>query len=178
MENFDVKDFKTLPDDDNIRFKEIIKKRLYQNKDIIHAIHSHDLDEAAPDEYVGVHILPFMIVPEVQDVPRTYICYTSNYDELARNNEFIKYAEAQFIVFTDVRDAYDKEAGIARHDLIAALIRREFNFSNVMGLQMECISDTETTTDTHYALRKIIFQIKTPNNVLRDARVINKQVRR
>lgn len=174
----DLKDLKTLPDDDNIRFKEIIKKRLYQNKDIIHALHSYELDENAPDEYVGKVILPYLIVPEVQDIPRTYLCYTSNYDELARYNEFIKYAEAQFMIMSDVRDAYDPETGIARHDLLAALLRREFNYSNTLGLQMECVSDTETVTDMNYVLRKIIFQIKTPNNVLRDTRVINKQVRR
>lgn len=174
----DLRDLKRIPDDDNIRFKEIIKKRLYQNPDIIHAIHSHDLNEEAPDEYVGTHIIPSLIVPQTQEVPRTYICYTSNYDEISRYNDVIKYAEAQFVVFCDQRDLIDEDTGIARHDLIAALIRREFNYSNYLGLQMECISDSETTTDTSYAMRKIIFQIKTPNNVLRDGRVINKQVRK
>lgn len=174
----DLRDLKTLPDDDNVRFKEIIKRRLYQNSDIIHALHAVELDEEAPDEYVGKVILPYLIVPQTQDIPRSYLCYNTNYDEVSRYNEIIKYAEVKFVVFCDYRDSIDPETGIARHDLLGALIRREFNFTNALGLQMECVQDTETTTDTSYAMRTLIFQLETTNNILKDGRVINKQVRR
>lgn len=135
----DLKDLKTLPDDDNVRFKEIIKRRLYQNPDIIHALHAVELDEEAPDEYVGKVILPYLIVPQTQDIPRSYLCYNTNYDEVSRYNEIIKYAEVKFVVFCDYRDSIDPETGIARHDLLGALIRREFNFTNALGQQMECV---------------------------------------
>lgn len=172
----ELQEYKTLPDDDNIRFKEIIKKKLYQNPDIIHVLHNVELDEQAPDEYVGVSIIPYLIVPKTQDIPRTYLCYTSSYDELQRNNSLIKNAEIKFVVLCDYRDSIDKETGIARHDLLGALIKREFNHTNYLGQQMVCISDTESTTDTDYAMRTLIFQLETTNNILKDAKVINNRV--
>ena len=43
---------------------------------------------------------------------------------------------------------------------------------------MRCISDTEATTDTNYAMRTLIFQLETTNNILRDGKVMNNQVRK
>lgn len=172
----ELRELKTLPDDDNIRFKEIIKKKLYQNPDIIHAIHNVELDEQVPDEYVGVSILPYLIVPRTQDIPRTYVCYTSNYDEVQRYNQLIKDAEVKFVILSDYRDSIDKETGIARHDLLGALIKREFNHTNYLGQQMVCISDTESTTDTDYAMRTLIFNLETTNNILKDSMVVNNRV--
>lgn len=174
----DLNRFKDLPDDDNIRFKEIVKKRLCRNPEIIHAIHNIELSEEAPDEYIGVSILPYLILPQVQDIPRTYLCFTCGYDELSRDNEIIKYAEIKFVTLCDYRDSIDKETGIARHDLLGALIKNEFNFQNFLGQRMRCISDTEATTDTNYAMRTLIFRLETTNNILRDGKVMNNQVRK
>jgi hypothetical protein len=90
----------------------------------------------------------------------------------------IKYEEVRFNIFTDYRDSIDKETGFARHDLLAALIKEEFNHTNMLGQQMVCFSNKESTTDTDYAMRTLIFELKTPNNIVKDAKVVNNRVQR
>ena len=164
--------------EDNIRYKEIIKSRLYKNPYIIHCIHSPNLSEDAPDGYIGTHIKPALIVPETQTNPMSYICFKVDFDERVSDNKFIKIGLVSFTVLVDHRDLIDTETGIARHDLLAALVRREFNHTNIFGNQLVCVSDKEATTDTSFALRTLVFELRSPNDVLRNGRVSNNEVRR
>jgi len=54
-----LRDYKTKMDDDNIRFKEIIKKTLIEDPLIIYLLNNKELEEsdADPSEYIGVNIL-------------------------------------------------------------------------------------------------------------------------
>lgn len=59
-------DLKNVPDADNIKYKEIIKKSLINNDLIIYLLNNKDLEsiEADPSDYLGVNILPaYMIHP-------------------------------------------------------------------------------------------------------------------
>jgi len=58
--------YKTVMDDDNVRFKEIIKKSLIDDPLIIYLLNNKELEnvEADPSDYLGVNILPaFLIHP-------------------------------------------------------------------------------------------------------------------
>lgn len=53
----------------------------------------------------------------------------------------------------------DKLTGLPRHDLIASIIREQFNWSSIFGLQTKLISSKESMTDNNYVVRTLVFQI-------------------
>ena len=62
----ELRQYKTVLDDDNIRFKEIIKKNLIEDPLIIYLLNNKELEEsdADPSDYLGINILPaFLIHP-------------------------------------------------------------------------------------------------------------------
>lgn len=63
-----LRSLKTLTDSDNIRFKEIIKKKLIDNPMIIYLLNNKELEdsEADPSDYLGVNILPFYLIHPTQ----------------------------------------------------------------------------------------------------------------
>jgi hypothetical protein len=63
-----LRSLKTLTDSDNIRFKEIIKKKLINNPMIIYLLNNTELEdsEADPSDYLGVNILPFYLIHPTQ----------------------------------------------------------------------------------------------------------------
>lgn len=163
----EIRNLKTVADNDNIRLKELVKKRLYQNKYIIHFLNNPDLDENAPDEYIGVNILPYIIVPETQTTPRNYICYTCGFDQFTNSNASIKNANITITIMCEVKTIIDKETGIQRHDLLGAFVRDLFHKTNIFGTQCELISDKESTTDNDFAARVMIFKIMNLNSMLK-----------
>ena len=69
-----IKRFKVNGEDDNCRFKEIIKQRLLNNRAIIHFLNSPNLDEDCPDDYFGVVIKPEYMIPQTQSEYKNFIC--------------------------------------------------------------------------------------------------------
>ena len=61
----------------------------------------------------------------------------------------------------------EKRTGIARHDLIGALILDMFNWSNLFTDQIHCVSDVPSITDNDYVTRTIIFEQLTDNNLVK-----------
>lgn len=162
----ELRDLKKVTDDDNIRFKEIIKKRLYQNRKIIHCLNNHAIPEDSPDEYIGTNIRPYLFVPDTQSEPLNFICFKSEFDELVKFNDSIKKGRITFVILCESKDVDDKETGIARHDLLGSLIREEFHLKNVFGMTSTCISNKESTTDTNYTTRTLIFEVMGTNSLV------------
>jgi hypothetical protein len=61
----------------------------------------------------------------------------------------------------------EKKTGIARHDLIAALIIDIFNWSNLFGPQIHLKSDVPSVVDSDYACRTLVFEQLTDNNLVK-----------
>ena len=59
----------------------------------------------------------------------------------------------------------DKLTGIPRHDLLAAIIQEQINWTNIFGTQCMIISDQESTTDNNYLVRTFMFQATVPNSI-------------
>ena len=72
-----------------------------------------------------------------------------------------------FYILCDEKNGVDKLTGIARHDLLAALIIRDFNWSNLFGKQIHLISDIPSVTDNDYATRTLTFEGEFPNNIVK-----------
>lgn len=169
-------------DNEDIRVKEKIKQILLNNKNIIHVLNNDELEkqDAEPDEYYGVNILPYYMIAPTQNNVKNYICFETSFDEQARYNGFIKIQQIIFYILSEQKDSIDNETGLARHDLLASLILDQFNWSNYFGTQIHCVSNRPSVVDTYFSCRTLIFEAETPVNVLRTEgvpRIINNNIR-
>lgn len=182
---------KYVTDYDCIRIKNIIKEKLLANDDIIHVLDNKELQdaEAENDEYFGVNILDYYLIPDAQTDSQNFICYTVGYENVERNftnssrmyNDLQRHLHIAFIILCDKKNIKDRDTGIARHDLLAALIQNEFNFTNYFGRKVELISDNETVVDSNYLCKTLIFSMITDNNVTKTqygspSRIVNKEI--
>ena len=191
------------PDDDNIKYKNIIRNALLNCPELLYALNNNELESELFDEdgnllidkdtgellgevdrYFGdnSNIRPSLFIPDTQTTVNSYVCYQVMFDELPRYGKIQKYTEITFTIFVNGMDRTDELTGIPRHDLIASIIRERFNWSNIFGAQAHLVSSKESTTDNNYLVRTLIFQIIDTNSILNTnngiTKVINNDVRR
>lgn len=156
-------------DSDNLKFKEVIKQKLLNNRFIIHTIANEELDEDAPDDYFGVNILPWYIIPDAQHNNKTYICYETGFDTVYGANGTFKLFHVIFYVLCDHTNTdwcIDADTGVAKHDLIAALIQDQFNYSNcIQGGKLRLVKDDSSTIENSYSARMLTFEQEADNNL-------------
>ena len=175
------------PDDDNIKYKDIIKKALLNCPELLYALNNKELESelfdddgnllidkdtgellGEVDRYFGdnSNIRPSLFIPDTQTTVNSYVCYQVMFDELPRYQNIYKYNEIIFNIFVNGKDRTDKLTGIPRHDLIASIIRERFNWSSIFGMQSKLISSKESITDNDYVVRTLIFQIEDTNSIV------------
>ncbi len=130
-------------------------------------------DDAEPEDYFGINILPYLIVAPTQTRVSNYICFetrsvlSSSYNR-NRNNAM----KIQQIIFQVMCQEQNKDVtgtfggaicsyGTARHDLLAALLKRDFNFYPFNGGKAILVSEDSGTTDTNYAMRVLTYEFQT-----------------
>lgn len=185
-----LRTYTEIPDDETVRYKEIIKQKLLKCPELLYALHNEDLESelfyedengelvlnideetgellGEVDLYFGdsANIRPYIFFPEAQTEVRNYLCYQVMFDELPRYNNTQKYTEITFTIFVNGKDREDKLTGIPRHDLIASIIRENFNWSNAFGMQTHLISSKESTTDNSFLVRTLVFQLTDVNGI-------------
>ena len=175
------------PDDDNIKYKDIIRKALLNCPELLYALNNKELESELFDEdgnllidkdtgellgevdrYFGdnSNIRPSLFIPDTQTTVNSYVCYQVMFDELPRYQNIYKYNEIIFNIFVNGKDRTDKLTGIPRHDLIASIIRERFNWSSIFGMQSKLISSKESITDNDYVVRTLTFQIEDTNSIV------------
>lgn len=170
----DIIEYKKHYENDNIFYKEIIKDKLINNSQIIRALNNKDLDPDCPADYMGENILPFYLIVDTQTKAKNYICFETSFDEMPKYNQIMKLGQVIFYILCDNKEIYDKESGIARHDLLAALISDEFDWTNMFGTQIHLVSDRPAAIDSNYVGRTLIFEQTTTNSIIKNKKVINK----
>ena len=174
------------PDDQNVRYKEIIKRELLKLPELLYALHNEALEpelfnkngninvdeEGNPlgqwDDYYGPNgnIRPFLYYPSTETETRNFVCYKIDFDELPKYSKSLKkLSEITFMILVHGQDGIDKLTGIPRHDLIASIIRQRFNWSSIFGMQAKLISSRESLTDNNYLTRTLVFQIEDTNGI-------------
>lgn len=176
-------EFKQTVDYDGIKIKEQIKRVLLDNEFIIEVLDNEELkgNEAEPDEYYNVNIRPYYLIPETQSNTKNFICYTVSNRSLYKNNTALKPLQIIFYILCRQEDLIERNTGIARHDLLAALIQDQFNNTTLIGGgKIELIEDLEGVTDTNYATRTLYFEQITDSNLVKTkngmSRLANKYV--
>lgn len=160
-------DLKKKPNEDDIRYKEIIKQKLLEDDVLIWLLNNKELedDEAANDEYFGINIRPEYIIPETQTNVQNYLCYEVSFDDTARFNPAIKYQEIIFYILCHEDNGIVEEIGAARKDLIAGILIDKFNGSNVFGNQLKLVSDKPSVTDSKFSTRTLVFEQKATDSL-------------
>lgn len=156
-------------DNDNLKLKEELKRLLIQDKYIIHALNNKELEsnDAEPDEYFGVNILPYYIVPGTQTNAKNYICYETTYKDIPQWDKNKKYQQIYFYILCRKEDIIDRETSLARHDMLAALVMRLMNNQPFLGGRFKCVSDIASVVDNDYPARTLIFEQITDNNLVK-----------
>ena len=150
-------------DDDIIRKKRIIEQTLYSDEDIVEVIDDHDIDPSCPEELVYSSIYPFIRIPGTQDESKNFITFSVSDMGRMPNNEVMKSQYVQFVVFVH-KDLVKTKYGMSRHDCLGYLIRDIFNLSNMLGPQMNLVSNIEGVTDTDYLTRTLKFELVDDNS--------------
>ena len=160
-------DLKKKPNEDDVRYKEIIKQKLLEDDVLIWLLNNKELEdaEAENDEYFGVNIRPEYIIPETQTDVQNFLCYEVSFDENARFNPDIKYVEIIFYILCHEKDSIVIDIGAARKDLIAGVLIDKFHGKNYFGNQLKLISDKPSVTDTKYNTRTLVFEQKVTNSL-------------
>lgn len=158
--------YKKRSGNDNIFYKEIIKQKLMDNAQIIRAIANEKLDPECPEDYLGENILPYYLLTNTQTVAQNYICYETSFTNVLDGNRILKQGQIIFYILCAEKNIYDKETGIARHDLLAALIEDEFNWCTDFGTQLKLVSDRPYATDGAFVLRTLTFEQTTTNGIV------------
>lgn len=170
----------SLPDDDCIRVKNLLKQRMLEFPQLLWALNSPNygdqlfnadgsLNESGEwDVYFGdsSHIRPFLFIPETQDEVMNYLCYQVQTDENMRYDPAMKYLIITFTIFVHEKDSIDKETGIARHDLIGGIIREMMAWSGITMSHATPIGSSESVTDTNYITKVLRYQATMPNNLV------------
>lgn len=180
--------FKKSIDNDDIKLKEQVKKILLNNRFIIHVLHNEELEllESEPDDYFGKNILDYYLIKPTQTDIKNFLCFETNYEFVGRSNTYktnnpaAKKMQLIFYILCHHDDIIDEDTGVARHDLLTALIQYEFNYSTKLGDRLKLISDIASVVDTDYACRTLVFEMITDNNLVKTydgtPYIVNKQV--
>lgn len=165
--------------DDIIEMKRLIKQKLLSDPDVLIALNNPDieidmdgftslddpdLDWSGPDEFLDNNIYDFIRIPKTQDVMRNLVCFTVDDIEENRWNEVMKTQYIQFYCICHLDDM-KTEYGMNRCDLLEYLIRDNFNWTNIFGLQFKLISNKEKAMDSDYYCRVLIFEATKPNHL-------------
>ena len=188
-----LRSYSYTPDDDVIRFKQKIKETLLKCPELLYALNNTKLeselfnedgtinaeyDEAGNiiplgewDRYFPYNIRPYIFVPETQAYTDNFLCYTVGFREIPRYNEIECYIQVIFTILcsSGSEQAIDSLTGQSRADLIGAILREKFNWSNIFGLQCKIVSNQEDTKDTNYISRTIVLESTKPNGITKTA---------
>lgn len=191
-----LRSYTEVPDDDNIRFKELIRQKLIHCPELLYALHNEALKnelfqpngmlniDGEWDLYFGENsnIRPFIYLPQTQECVENFLCYKLDFKEAPKYNSVEKYMVLTFFIIAHGSDIIDKDTGIARHDLIGSILREYFNWSNIFGAQCHITSDVEGVTDNNYITRTMTLECTVPNGMVKTignkTDYINNEVRR
>lgn len=176
-------------DSDDIKIKQKIIEELTHNKQILHVLHNKELErvinekdgttEIDVNDYISKCILPYYTIEPTQTDVQNFICFETQWEEEPNysrnvynytNRKKLRQFRLQQIVFhilCHIADIKDDDTSLPRHDLLAALITRQFNWTNMFGKKIHVVSSKPSTVDNKYVARTLIFEQFTDNELVK-----------
>ena len=149
--------------DDIYRFKYKIMRMLVNDQDILRTLHNDDLegnDEIINgDAYRNVCIFDFLKLPDNKSEVKNYICFEVDSNGWGETTETT-------ITFRCVSHIDDVETdwGISRQDLLAAIVKNKFDWSNAFGMRLAKTADIGRVTNDGYYYREVVYRCTDPLN--------------
>lgn len=181
---------------DNIdMYKFLIMRELLNDQDILRTLHYEKLEsntrEVTLKDKFGNNILDssgnpiktteiigtgyqdkaifnFLKIPDIQSEVKNYICFEVNDMEIPRGSTVLMTKNIIFRTIAHESD-YKTDWGIARQDLLAAIIKNKFDWTNIFGNHLELCSDRGKVADLGFYYREFIYETTTVNNLVNKA---------
>lgn len=171
----ELREYRTSPDDKNVRYKQIIKQKLLDNNKLLYLLNNKELDEAdaEPDEYYFVNILPYYLIAPTQSNVQNFVCFETAFEDVSRGNAVMKTQQIIFYVLCHKDTLNVEEIGVARHDLICSILKKEFQGCNDFGTQLKLVSDKPSVVDAKYDARTLVFEQHTTNDIVKQGKTIS-----
>lgn len=165
--------------DDIDSYKYLIMDILTKNQDILYTLHNADLEQEDKkingllngDLYRDVNIFNYLKIPNTQSIVKNYICFEVDDIEQVRYNEALITKQITFRTVS-FSDDVKTDWGIARQDLLAMIIKSEFDWSNIFGMHISKVYDKGRVSEDEYYYREIIYETTTANNLVNKAKNI------
>lgn len=146
-------------------YKELLLTDLKKDGDLLELLHNSSLSLSRPDDFVNVNIFSFLRIPDPQSVIKNFLCFELDKATSISGNSFKTVYELTFRCITHVDDV-ETVWGMNRHDLLAAIIKDRYNYSNILGTQLSKTTDKGYIAENAYYYRVVKFQT-IQNNDLR-----------
>lgn len=146
-------------------YKDLILQDLKKDNDLLELFNNPDLSLSRPEDFINVNIFPFLKIPDSQSIVKNFLCFDLDVIETVYSNEYKAVYELTFRCLSHA-DEVETPWGINRHDLMAAIIKDRFNYSNILGNMLVKETDKAYVAEGPYYYRVIKFH-STQNNDLR-----------
>lgn len=161
--------------DDIDSYKYHIMKILTEDQDILWTLHNKNLENPDKnnllngDAYRDVNIFSFLHIPDVQSEVKNFVCFEVDDIGTIRSSEILIKKNITFRTISH-EDDFKTDWGIARQDLLAAIIKSKFDWTNIFGMHLVKIYDKGRTAENGYYYREIIYETTVPNNLVNKAK--------
>ena len=146
--------------------KRKILEDLYKDSDIIEILNNKELQaaNACPEDYYNVNIYSFLKIPDAQSKVKNFICFEVNDTDIVDSNKIMSSKQIMFRAICH-KDDVNTIWGINRQDLLAALIKERFQWSNILGTQLVKTYDSGKVAENGYYYRNMYFEQIAPNDI-------------
>ena len=161
--------FKVNPEqgyDDIVYSKDIILKKLYEDKDLLEVLNNANLNIEQPEDFYNVNIFSYLKVPDTQSQVKNFVCFEINDTEDLYTNDLMINKIVTFMTICHKEDV-ETSYGVNRQDLLAFFIKDVFQWSNYFGTRLKKIYDTGGVSENGYYYRTIRFKTINTNGLHR-----------
>lgn len=158
---------------DNITlYKDIILSDLQKDSDLLELLDNSSLSPARPQDYIDTNIFSYLRIPDSQSVVKNFVCFELDEVDTLIGNQYKAVYDLTFRCIVHESEV-TTPWGINRHDLIGAIIKDRYNYSNLIGNQLVKIVDKGYITEGNvYYYRVLKFQT-VQNNEIRHIQKLN-----
>lgn len=147
--------------DEIIRYKHKVMQLLLSNQDLLNCIHCSSLEKdgnaSNGDAYRDVCVFDYMRLPDFKPDVRNYVCF-----DIAEAYGTTNIRRLTFRLVCH-KDDIPTDYGVSRQDLMAAIIKDGFDWSNQLGLTLRKESDLAEIVGDYYYRELSYVSIVTNN---------------
>lgn len=147
-------------DSEVIEYKRKITNQIISIPEIYQFIDNTEITK--PTQMINKNIFSYMKIPNATTVVKNYICFNYN-SKMSTKNSVLKNCTVNIAVVChedDISTSYGN-----RHDVLGGIIQNSFNWSNILGFDLELVSDTESILENRYHCRTLQFVNLSTNNL-------------